>query len=711
MDENQGIYKKIKEQNQELSKWEKSLKENITKNEKSDINLFLIKKEWLDKYKTMFFNIQYNENIKKDLIISYINFFKYNDFQIKLAETIDIKTIKEIFPLNESSWLSFQNNNNQNNISHTGHFLNNMLLFEITNLRNSKLYGIYFYDINKNLRLAYLEKKDLNTDIETILNILKEKKNKTLGNEDFFYQSNELNFDLYILKYEIKNIENLNNISFIKITNKKNNKKKNSVQNNDNNKDQIPRRKEIKIKTITTKNNQFNKENLYKDKNNNSINKGKDKDYKDFINNKKSNLEKKKYFHIKFKDKSPIIIELKKKDKNININKINLDLRPKKEIKKLKRNNSAQIINLKAGKRLIHNNNLNFNEILPIKAEERKYIPGVIGLLNIGATCYMNATLQCFSNILGLRKQLLNKDMYEDLKKNKNTTKKVSFALAEVISNLWKNINKRFYAPENFKKLISEMNNLFVGVTSNNPKDLILFLLETMHKELNNPINMNKYNYNQIVDNRNFNAVFNEFSNNYINQNKSIISDEFYGFSNILTNCGFCHTIIYNMQAFNILFFSLEEIRKYKQYNHNIVNIYDCFDYYEKQDKNYSFYCNYCKQKYPAVQQSILISTPKNIIINLNRGNEKQFKVNIALEEYLNLKKYIYFKDIYYYELIGVICRFDSNDKRGHFIAYCKNTDNYQWYKYDDQNVTKSSFNEVKESGLPYALFYSYIQV
>ena len=46
----------------------------------------------------------------------------------------------------------------------------------------------------------------------------------------------------------------------------------------------------------------------------------------------------------------------------------------------------------------------------------------------------------------------------------------------------------------------------------------------------------------------------------------------------------------------------------------------------------------------------------------------------------------------------------------GHFIAFCKNSNNCEWYKYDDQNVTKSSFNEVRQSGLSYVLFYSYIQ-
>ena len=419
------------------------------------------------------------------------------------------------------------------------------------------------------------------------------------------------------------------------------------------------------------------------------------------------------YTHKRNKQKLGIIRIHKKNESNC-IQIKEKYFKPKKVIKKIKNKRipSAQMKDLKARKRLIEKDNLSFDEILPVKAIHRKYNPGIIGLLNIGATCYMNATLQCFSNIVGLRKKLLDKDIYQDLERKKNTTKKLSFALAEVLYNLWKNLNKGFYSPDNFKQLISKMNPLFNGVAANDPKDLILFLLETMHKELNNPENNNEINNNQFIDNRIFDDVFKDFSINYINQNKSIISDEFYGFSNSITTCGFCKTIIHNVQSFNIIFFPLEEIRKFKQYNYNIVNIYDCFDYYEKQDIYSSFYCNYCKQNYQATQQSILLNPPKNLIINLNRGKGIQFNVTIIFEEYLNLKKYIYFKDsIYYYELTGVICHFGSNDMGGHFVAFCKNSENCQWYKYNDQTVTKTSFTEVKESGLPYVLFFSYIKV
>ena len=49
-----------------------------------------------------------------------------------------------------------------------------------------------------------------------------------------------------------------------------------------------------------------------------------------------------------------------------------------------------------------------------------------------------------------------------------------------------------------------------------------------------------------------------------------------------------------------------------------------------------------------------------------------------------------------------------SNDMGGHFIAFCKNSDNNNWYKYNDGIVTLALFQEVSTTGIPYVLFYSY---
>ena len=319
----------------------------------------------------------------------------------------------------------------------------------------------------------------------------------------------------------------------------------------------------------------------------------------------------------------------------------------------------------------------------------------------------MNSTLQCFSNLERLRKYLLNEKTYKDLEKNKEI-KKLSFALAEVLKNLWEILTQRFYAPNKFKNAISEINK---EILSNEPIDLIVFIIEKIHKELNNPNNYIRIKNNNCLNNLNFLDVYNDFMNDFNNKNKSIISDEFYGINYSGTICGNCNIINHNVQSYNNLIFPLEEVRKFMNYNHKNVSIYDCFEYYQKYEINSSFHCNFCGNFYQGYQQKRLVSTPKTLIINLNRGKGLQYNVKIIFEEYLYLAQYIMEKNSpNFYELIGIICHYNTNDIGGNFIAFCKNSNNGEWYKYNDQYVTKSSFNEVRQSELPYVLFYSYIK-
>ena len=428
--------------------------------------------------------------------------------------------------------------------------------------------------------------------------------------------------------------------------------------------------------------------------------------------NPKENSSDKENDTIKKLNSNPININISHNEEQ-KLKKSNV-FKPKKNIIKINKKNIKRTPSVQMNKKMIGSQRMidkfNLENFLPIKTIHNKSTPGLIGLLNIGATCYMNATLQCFSNIGRLRTYLLNKGFYKNLENEKDNNKILSFALAEVLKNLWEKLEQRFYAPENFKKVISEKNQLFKGIAANDPKDLIIFLLQTIHKELNNPPN-NKIINNIIPNENNLIEVFNYFVNDYNNNNKSIISEEFYGYTNSSTICGICNYEINNVQIINILFFPLEEIRKFKNNKHNNVSIIDCFEYYEKIDTYPSFHCNCCKRECQAYSQNKIVFSPKTLIINLNRGKGLEFNVNIIYEEYLNLKKYIYFENSpNYYELIGVICHLGSNDEGGHFIAYCKNSENCEWYKYNDQFVTKCYFDEVKNAKLPYVLFYSFIQ-
>ena len=124
------------------------------------------------------------------------------------------------------------------------------------------------------------------------------------------------------------------------------------------------------------------------------------------------------------------------------------------------------------------------------------------------------------------------------------------------------------------------MNPLFEGVAANDSKDLVNFIILTLHSELNkeNQIKINSndnYNINQFDKN----MVFKYFINDFQKKNHSIISDLFYAVNYSLTQCSNCHIQLFNYQTYFFLVFPLEEIRKFKNTN-NQFNQFNQFNFY-----------------------------------------------------------------------------------------------------------------------------------
>ena len=353
--------------------------------------------------------------------------------------------------------------------------------------------------------------------------------------------------------------------------------------------------------------------------------------------------------------------------------------------------------------------------------------PPLIGLDNIGATCYMNATLQCFCNI----EQFINyfkydKNLIYNIKcDQKKETLSSSFKL--LIEKLWPNNylmnnNVKSYSPHEFKTKISIMNPLFQGIAANDSKDLVNFLIMKLHEELNVPqhqIQIDTLN----LDQTNMLFMYNTFIQNFNDTNNSKISQLFYAVNYNVTSCQNCHVNTYNFQTYFFLIFPLEEVRKYKlnnnQFmnynnimNNNEVTIYDCFEYDKKPNimsGQNMMYCNYCRQTCNSSMCTLLCTGPEILIIILNRGKGIQYKVKINFLEDLNLNNYISMPNTgCYYKLIGVITHLGESGMGGHFIAYCKNPINYQWNKYNDSTVTPvyDFKGEVIDYAMPYLLFY-----
>ena len=117
-------------------------------------------------------------------------------------------------------------------------------------------------------------------------------------------------------------------------------------------------------------------------------------------------------------------------------------------------------------------------KIIEYKIKERDK-PILVGLNNIGATCYMNATLQCLSNTKKLTEYFLN-----SFKQKENQI--MTNEYYKLLLDLWdRNKNNNSFSPNSFKEVLSKENPLFKGIKVNDSKDLINFLIERFHSELN----------------------------------------------------------------------------------------------------------------------------------------------------------------------------------------------------------------------------------
>ena len=237
-----------------------------------------------------------------------------------------------------------------------------------------------------------------------------------------------------------------------------------------------------------------------------------------------------------------------------------------------------------------------------------------------------------------------------------------------------------------------------------------------MHYELRTKDPNVIVDYDIIPNNRIFEEVYKDLSNIFLSQNKSIISDIFWGCKAIVICCTDmkCQSQTYEAQVSMIENFPLEEVRKFKNKNYETpVTIYDCFDFNQRPEEFLSYYCESCHYDRTVISFWKFLYTPKVLIINLNREKDNKSYVNLNFDEFIELQNYVTSKDSpHTYELIAVISKFGVSSMGSHFIAYCKRLVNYElkWFKFDDMAIYESNFNEVKTSGIPYVLFYSYMK-
>ncbi|OAD78001.1 hypothetical protein PHYBLDRAFT_122719 [Phycomyces blakesleeanus NRRL 1555(-)] len=327
----------------------------------------------------------------------------------------------------------------------------------------------------------------------------------------------------------------------------------------------------------------------------------------------------------------------------------------------------------------------------------------------------MNSAIQCLSNTPQLTKWFLSGKYKNELNRDNplGMHGEVAEAYGELVEKIWSGMGSST-APRDFKATIGRFNPTFTGYQQHDTQELLAFLLDGLHEDLNRIL---KKPYIELPD-------FKDMSDQEIAQcnwnyhkarNDSIIVDIFQGQFKSRLTCNACNKVSVTFDPYMYLSLPIPVEKKKLTLN-------SCLDEFTKEEELSEedlWYCPQCKAHQRATKKFDLWRLPEIMVIHLKRFSQTRTwrdKIDELIDfptEGLDLtervlgveaSKTVAAEDRLIYDLYAVDNHFGGMGG-GHYTAYAQNCIDEEWYYFDDSHVTKVDVNEAKTNAA-YLLFY-----
>jgi len=320
-------------------------------------------------------------------------------------------------------------------------------------------------------------------------------------------------------------------------------------------------------------------------------------------------------------------------------------------------------------------------------------LKGIVGIQNMGNTCYSNSTLQllracpewnAFCVTQNFAVQL--KDVPED-----NTFKRILLAYQDILKSLWSAYKPAYVRPLGFisevrKAVRGTVYEMFGMPIPNDSHEYLVYLLDNFHEAIKKEVPfVEKQIQPYVTEVEKMRCLADNGWNRFASKNDSEVVNLFFGMMRKTIHCTNCENNSYQWEIFNSLKIPCEG-STFEDWIRNEV----------KESEIEGYKCDKCNDKFTAKIYSHIWKLPHSLFVTLRRFNFDGRK-NMTACPYSgeNIQFGQFFAEEsddqsrgWQYELRGVSDHHGSH-MGGHYTAQFKHPITSEWWQFDDETAHK----------------------
>ncbi|XP_065346160.1 ubiquitin carboxyl-terminal hydrolase 2-like isoform X5 [Cloeon dipterum] len=341
---------------------------------------------------------------------------------------------------------------------------------------------------------------------------------------------------------------------------------------------------------------------------------------------------------------------------------------------------------------------------------------GLVGLRNIGNTCFMNSVLQCLSNTRPLLEYILAEGYLSEINNSSSSMKGALIkAFGSLLQELWKgDSDERVVNTSSFKSQVQRFAPRFMGYAQQDAQEFLRYLLEGLHEDVNRVTTRPKPILTEIDDSLSDSQKAMEAWKRYLRRDDSKIVDIFVGQLKSTLQCTVCGHCSVTFDPFWDLSLPIPPSERYGQ-----VRLAQCFDFFTKEevlDGDEKPTCSRCQTRQKCLKSFSIHKFPRILVLHLKRFSPlERYRGKLSctvdfplqgldLSAYASASKGSSLGQSCAYNLYGV-ANHSGTTYSGHYVAACKHPYSSTWHEYNDSRVSSTSARSVVSSEA-YVLFY-----